>query len=112
MLEVVCPCQGERDLSVVKGHEETLRHNAILLGRRKLLIIFFCRFSSLFKYPVAWEFLPVGWELVEPSTLNREISLIPGVAHADSPPIIARIRSVTCFSSALITSKGRGGVNT
>ena len=37
---------------------------------------------------------------------------LAGVSYADSPPIISRIRSVTCFSSASITSSGLGGVNT
>ncbi len=36
------------------------------------------------------------------------------LSHAQplNPPIISRIRSVTCFSSASITSNGLGGVNT
>ena len=38
--------------------------------------------------------------------------LIAAPFSHSNPPIISRIRSVTCLSSASITSKGRGGVNT
>ncbi len=34
------------------------------------------------------------------------------VTHPANPPIIARIRSVTCFNSASITANGLGGSNT
>ena len=48
--------------------------------------------------------------LVENQISRRDWFL--SLDHADSPPIISRIRSVTCLSSASITSSGLGGVNT
>ncbi len=35
-----------------------------------------------------------------------------GVGHFDSPPIIVKIRSVTPFNSASISTRSRGGLKT
>ncbi len=56
--------------------------------------------------------LPFDGDCTQPLHSAVPIALVPRKAHAASSSIIALMRSVTCFRSASISARGRGGSKT
>src|SRR5205823_3224479 len=92
--------------------EFLLIDDTVLLGGGELFVGLECALISKRKKPPTLPDIPMfrdGAKPLEPAFLVRGVS---GEAHADSPSIMALMRSVTFFKSASIAARSRGGSKT
>ena len=68
--------------------------------------------TTLLKFRRLLNFSPVTWVLPQPTRTRISVVRVTRKTHADSPSIMALMRSVTFFRSVSISASSRGGSKT